>query len=105
MALYVIAYELNAAEPDGRSRHLDISKRIMSLFSIRLHEFEALWLVESDLTATEIGGTVADLLDGRDGLIVAALSGDAAWTPSFRHVARDRLPCAVGRAAIAAASP
>lgn len=98
MALYLIACDLSRVEPGIGDRHAHMNERITSLFPIRLHELRTTWLVESELPSAEIRGQLTDLLTPEDGLLVARLSGDAAWTPGFRAVAQQWLSCAMTRA-------
>lgn len=74
MATYLIGYDLN--RPGQNYNELfEAIKAIGSWW----HCLDSTWLVKSTLTAAQIRDIISPHMDGNDRLLVAAMSGEAAW--------------------------
>jgi hypothetical protein len=73
---YLIGYDLN--RPRGPDDYPDLIKAI-KVFGTWWHNLDSTWIVRSDLTAVEIRDQLSPLIDSGDELLVATLSGEAAW--------------------------
>jgi len=88
MRTFLISYDL--AQP-ARSKHA-IATAIMSLGSSWARPLEQTWYMRGDLSESEIEARLATLLDDEDGLIVQAVSEEAALTNTQLRWFRQRRP-------------
>ena len=75
MTTFVIGYDLNRPGQDYKSV-FDAIKDIGSWW----HCLDSTWIVKSNLTAVQVRDKLAVHIDANDKLLVAVLSGEAAWT-------------------------
>jgi len=76
MASILIGYDLNKEE--GSEGYKELFAAIKNL-GIWWHCLDSTWIVKSDLTTVEIRNLLTPHLDPNDELLVAKLSGEAAW--------------------------
>ena len=74
MASYLIGYDLNKPEQDYKEL-LDAIKSFTNWW----HCLDSTWIVKTDLTAVQIRDKLSPHIDKNDELLVAKLSGEAAW--------------------------
>lgn len=72
---YVIGYDLNRPHQDYK----DLIDAIKALASGWWHNLDSTWIVRSTLTAVEIRDELAKHIDRNDEILVAQLTGEAAW--------------------------
>lgn len=75
MNTYLIGYDLNKSGQDYDS----LIEQIKTLGSW-WHCLDSTWIVKSNLSATDIRDKLSAYIDSNDELLVAKLSGEAAWT-------------------------
>ena len=75
MKSYMIGYDLNKSGQDYTKLKEEIKK-----IGDWWHCLDSTWIVKSDSTAVEIRNHLKKFIDSNDELLVARLSGDAAWT-------------------------
>lgn len=78
MKIYLIGYDLN--RPRGEDDYKDLIEKIKESFPTWWHHLDSTWLVKTDMTAVQIRDKLKPYLDKGDELLVARLSGEAAWT-------------------------
>lgn len=76
MASYMIGYDLNAPGKD----YTKLIEKIKSLGSNWWHYLDSTWIVKHDGPATAIRDALKPYLDANDELVVAKLTGEAAWS-------------------------
>ena len=76
MKTYMIGYDLN--RPRGAD---DYPKLIAAIKAIGSwwHHLDSTWLVKTDSTAVQIRDQLTPYVDAGDELLVACLTGEAAW--------------------------
>ena len=72
MALHVVSYDLMEGDLDA---YPELRQLLRLGFDNHSHPQESVWIVESDLTATEIQSRVLALLRPQDRLLVATIDG------------------------------
>lgn len=75
MKSYLIGYDLNKTGQDYETLIEQIKK-----LGTWWHHLDSTWIVKSDLTAVQIRDNLKPYIDDNDELLVARLSGEAAWT-------------------------
>jgi hypothetical protein len=75
MNTYLIGYDL---DKPGQV-YKDLIDKIKS-FGTWWHCLDSTWLIKSSLSAKAIRDTLNTIIDNNDKLLVARLSGEAAWT-------------------------
>ena len=73
MAKYVVSYDLRK-----QRNYDDLYSALEELAAVRILESD--WLVVSGQSAAQLRDALVKHMDGDDGLFVAALTGEAAWT-------------------------
>lgn len=76
MASYMIGYDLNRPGQDYK----DLIEEIKKVGSDWWHCLDSTWIVKTDKTATQIRDRLKPHIDRNDELLVAKLTGEAAWT-------------------------
>ena len=76
MATYLIGYDLNRS--GGDSSYGDLIKAIKE-FATWWHHLDSTWIIKSTKTAVEIRDALTPFIDSNDELLVATLTGEAAW--------------------------
>ena len=76
MNSYMIGYDLNKTGKDYKG----LIDKIKGTFSNWWHCLDSTWIVKSNMNATQIRDLLKPFIDGNDELLVAKLSGEAAWT-------------------------
>ncbi len=74
MNSYLITYDLMSPGQDYSSLHESIEK-----YNNYWKCLESVWIIKSDMSAKEIRNELAKHVDQNDKLLVAKLSGEAAW--------------------------
>ncbi|WDI40226.1 hypothetical protein [Bremerella sp. P1] len=74
MKPYMISYDLNRP---GQN-YADLYEAIKKVGNW-WHHLDSTWIVTTSLSASQIRDNLAPYLDGNDKLLVAHLSGEAAW--------------------------
>ena len=74
MKSYLIGYDLNKTGQDYETLIEQIKK-----LGTWWHCLDSTWIIKSDLTATQIRDNLQSYIDSNDELLVAKLSGEAAW--------------------------
>lgn len=74
MKTYLIGYDLNKTGQDYETLIEQIKK-----LGIWWHHLDSTWIIKSDLTAAQIRDILESYVDNNDELLVAKLSGEAAW--------------------------
>lgn len=74
MNTYLIGYDLDKPGQDYK----DLIDKIKS-FGTWWHCLDSTWLIKSSLSAKAIRDDLATIIDNNDKLLVARLSGEAAW--------------------------
>lgn len=74
MASYLIGYDLNKTGQNYETLIAEIKK-----IGAWWHHLDSTWIVKSDLTAVQIRDKLSPFVDSNDELLVALLSGTAAW--------------------------
>lgn len=92
MASYVISYDLNRP---GQNYN-ELFEEIKAL-GTWWHCLDSTWIVKSNLTAAQVRDRLVKKIDTNDRLIVAALTGEAAWTTSFSEQCQDWLRKNLGK--------
>ncbi len=90
MATYMIGYDINKEGAAYQAVNKALSDAIKSLFGTWWHNLDSTWLVVSEMKATEIRDALGRHIDSNDELLVAELSGTAAWK-GFNQKASDWL--------------
>jgi hypothetical protein len=72
---YIIGYDLNKPGHD----YAGLIAAIKSMFAAWWHYLDSTWIVRSDKTAVQIRDALKGYLDPSDEMLVADLSGTAAW--------------------------
>ncbi len=75
MTSYLIGYDLNKTGQDYK----DLIDKIKTL-GTWWHCLDSTWIIKSNLTAVQIRDILRSHIDSNDELLVAKLSGEAAWT-------------------------
>lgn len=75
METYMIGYDLNTPGQDYDELIPAIKKR----FKTFLHRLDSTWIVRTNMTAEEIRDYLLPYIDYSDELLVAQLTGEAAW--------------------------
>lgn len=75
MKSYLIGYDLNKTGQDYETLIEQIKK-----LGTWWHYLDSMWIIKSDLTAVQIRDNLKSYIDSNDELLVAKLSGEAAWT-------------------------
>ena len=76
MKTYLIGYDLN--RPRGDDDYPELIAAIKS-FGTWWHHLASTWIVKSDQTAAAVRDMLKSHVDSGDELLVAVLSGEAAW--------------------------
>jgi hypothetical protein len=76
MSTYMIGYDLNRP---GQN-YEDLFNAIKAQSSTWWHHLDSTWIIKSDNNAKAIRDALVPHIDANDELLVAALSGEAAWT-------------------------
>jgi hypothetical protein len=76
MKTYVVGYDLN--RPRGADDYPELIEAIKS-YGTWWHHLDSTWIVKSDLRAADIRDALMKHVDSGDELLVASLSGEAAW--------------------------
>jgi CRISPR/Cas system-associated endoribonuclease Cas2 len=74
MSSYIVAYDLHK---QGQNYECLIQK--LKQYGTHWHVQQSVWIVISDQTSSQIRDFLSPCLDTNDKLIVAKLSGEAAW--------------------------
>lgn len=74
MTTYIICYDLNRP---GQN-YSELYEAIKAL-GTWWHCLDSTWIVKSGLTSVQVRDKLSSCIDGNDRLLVATLSGDAAW--------------------------
>jgi hypothetical protein len=75
MATYLVSYDLNRPGQD----YEPLIKAIKEKFSTWWHHLDSTWVIVTSYTAVQVRDILSSYLDKNDELIVAKLSGEAAW--------------------------
>lgn len=75
MSTYMIGYDLNKP---GQN-YDDLYEAIKNQGSTWWHHLDSTWIIVSTKTAVDIRDNLSKYLDSNDKLLVAKLSGEAAW--------------------------
>jgi hypothetical protein len=81
MACFMIGYDLNSPGQD----YIALIEAIEHLGTKSWQCLNAAWLVVTDKTAVEIRDELKTYVDQSDELLIAELSGDAAWRGGDRN--------------------
>jgi hypothetical protein len=81
MACFMIGYDLNSPGQD----YIALVEAIEHLGTKSWQCLNAAWLVVTDKTAVEIRDELKTYVDQSDELLIAELSGDAAWRGGDRN--------------------
>jgi hypothetical protein len=81
MACFMIGYDLNSPGQD----YIALVEAIEHLGTKSWRCLNAAWLVVTDKTAVEIRDELKTYVDQSDELLIAELSGDAAWRGGDRN--------------------
>ncbi|RAJ97087.1 DUF3884 family protein [Aliidiomarina maris] len=73
MKVYQINYDLR-----NQRNYERLHEKIQSLGKWA-HVLNSCWIIESNMTATQIRDYLAAVMDNDDGLLVTQLTGEAAW--------------------------
>ena len=76
MKTFLIGYDLNKPAQN----YPDLINTIKKTFGTWWHHLDSTWIVKSDLTAVQIRDLLKPHIDKNDELLVAGLTGEAAWT-------------------------
>ena len=76
MKTFLISYDLN--RPRGANAYPNLIEAIKS-FGTWWHHLDSTWIIKSDKAASEIRDALQKHIDNGDELLVAVLSGVAAW--------------------------
>jgi len=74
MKSYIIGYDLNKSGQNYNS----LIEQIKNL-GVWCHCLDSTWIIKSDSTAKEIRDYLKNFIDSNDELLIACLSGEAAW--------------------------
>lgn len=74
MPSYLVSYDLRAPKRDYQPLH-----DYLGSLPYAVKPLESLWLVETQLTATELRDAIAKVVDGNDGIVVVRTRLPAAW--------------------------
>lgn len=77
MRSYMIGYDLN--RPRKADDYPELIQAIKSIGTKWWHYLDSTWIVITEKTAVEVRNTLSPLIDSGDELLVAHLSGEAAW--------------------------
>jgi hypothetical protein len=77
MKSYLIGYDLN--KPRANDDYKDLIAKIKTLSGAPWHCLDSTWIIRTEQTAVQIRDTLMPYLDSGDELLVAKLSGEAAW--------------------------
>ncbi|AYA02261.1 SinR family protein [Acinetobacter sp. WCHAc010034] len=72
---YMIGYDLNKS---GKN-YSGLTEKIKEISGTWWHHLDSTWIVKSEKSAVEIRDLLSPFIDADDELLVAGLSGDAAW--------------------------
>jgi hypothetical protein len=75
MKSYVIGYDLNSPGQD-----YDALFEAIKSYGAWWHHLDSTWIVKTNSSAVEIRDHLRQFIDENDELLVAKLSGEAAWT-------------------------
>ncbi len=75
MSVYVVTYDLHK---QGQN-YACLTKKLKS-YPVHWHAQGSVWFIETTQTAVQVRDGLTPCLDANDKLIVARLSGEAAWT-------------------------
>lgn len=73
MAIYQISYDLR-----NKRDYKALYERIKS-YGTWCRPLESTWVIRTGQSVTQVRDYLAGVMDGDDGLLVVALTGDAAW--------------------------
>lgn len=76
MAALIIGYDLN--RPRGESAYPDLINAIKEL-GTWWHHLDSTWIVVTNRSAVQVRDALQRFIDSNDELLVARLSGEAAW--------------------------
>lgn len=74
MTSYIVSYDLHA---EGQNYECLYKK--LDAYSTRWHVQRSVWVIVTNETAKDIRNNLVSCLDSNDKLLVAKLSGEAAW--------------------------
>jgi len=74
MAAYIVTYDLHQT-----GQNYDCIKKKLESFPKCWHMQGSVWVVETNQTALHVRDSLNSCLDDNDNLLVARLSGEAAW--------------------------
>lgn len=75
MSPYVVTYDLHQA---GQNYDCLIAK--LKTYPVFWHIQQSVWIIRTSESASQVRDKLSSCLDSNDKLVVARLSGDAAWT-------------------------
>lgn len=73
MSLYQISYDLR------KQRNYDALFERIKAYGNWCHALESCWVISTNQSAAQVRDNLLQAIDGDDGLLVARLSGEAAW--------------------------
>lgn len=76
MATYMVGYDLNKPRANDDYKNL-IAK--LQTYTKWWHYLDSTWIIQSNQTSTQIRDTLKAYIDSGDELLVAKLTGEAAW--------------------------
>jgi len=79
MPVHMIGYDLNRENANYAAKSKLLIEKIKEMFPTWWHRLDSTWLVETNLLTWQVRGLLVPLLDANDELLVAELSGRAAW--------------------------
>lgn len=87
MNTYLIGYDLNKTGQDYET----LINKIKGLTNTWWHCLDSTFIIKTDLTAVQIRDYLVSFIDSNDELLVARLSGEAAWNNGFSDKCSDWL--------------
>ncbi|RJL18028.1 SinR family protein [Paracoccus siganidrum] len=79
MACYMIGYDLNREGANYSAKNQRLRERLEEMFPTYWRHLDSTWIVKTNLSAVKIRDAISPILDNNDELLVAALTGEAAW--------------------------
>lgn len=79
MATYLIGYDLNKEGEQYSVANARLRREIKASFGTWWAHLDSTFIVKSDLSAVAIRDRLREVIDRDDELLVACLSGEAAW--------------------------
>lgn len=94
MKSYMIGYDLNKEGANYSEKNKRVRVFLDKKFPTYWRHLDSTWIVKTELDAVSIRDMIQPLLDQNDELLVACLSGEAAWmgfAPSGSKWLKDHL--------------